>query len=62
MPYCLNRSEIIGRVGRDVELRHTREGHAVTTLSLATDRPSKAGGNSETDWHVVGVSSDTACR
>jgi single-strand DNA-binding protein len=53
MAYSFNRSEIIGRVGRDVELRHTREGHAVATLSLATDRPSKAGGDSETDWHVV---------
>jgi single-strand DNA-binding protein len=53
MPYSLNRSELIGRVGRDVELRHTREGHAVATLSLATDRPPKVGGESETDWHAI---------
>lgn len=53
MPFSLNRSEFIGRVGRDIELRHTREGHAVATLSIATDRPAKAGGDPETDWHSV---------
>jgi single-strand DNA-binding protein len=44
---------LIGRLGRDPEMRYTAEGEAVTTLSLATDRPPKPDGAVETDWHRI---------
>ena len=53
MAYSINRVELIGRLGRDVELRYTPEGHAVANLSVATDRPTKPDAERETDWHRV---------
>ena len=53
MGFCVNRAELIGRLGRDVELRYTPDGHAVANFSLATDRPPKATGESVTDWHRI---------
>lgn len=53
MAYSINRVELIGRLGRDVELRYTPDGHAVANLSLATDRPTKPDAERETDWHRV---------
>ena len=53
MAYSINRVELIGRLGRDVELRYTPDGHAVANLSLATDRPTKPEAERETDWHRV---------
>lgn len=53
MAFQYNRVELIGRLGRDPEMRYTAEGHAVTTFSVATDRPAKAGAEPETDWHQV---------
>jgi single-strand DNA-binding protein len=53
MPFNLNRVELIGRLGRDPELRYTAEGHAVAKFSLATDRPVKADSPAETDWHQI---------
>src|SRR5436305_12250098 len=47
-----NRVELIGRTGRDAELQHTPDGQAVAKVSLATDRPTRAG-TPETDWHQV---------
>ena len=58
MAFSLNRTELIGRLGRDPEMRYTAEGQAVTQFSLATDRPTRAGNSPETDWHKVGVSLD----
>lgn len=53
MAFSYNRTELIGRLGRDPELRSTPEGQAVTRFRLATDRPVKAGASPETDWHQL---------
>jgi len=53
MPFSLNRTELIGRLGQDPETRFTPEGQAVTKFSLATDRPAKPGTQSEPDWHSI---------
>lgn len=53
MPYSLNRVELIGRLGQDPNMRFTTSGQAVTRISLATDRPSRSGGESGTDWHQI---------
>ena len=34
-------------------MRFTTAGQAVTRISLATDRPSRSGGESGTDWHQI---------
>ena len=54
----LNRIVIIGRVGRDPELRVASSGGSVwCTLSVATNRPRRDGDQwiEETDWHHVRV-------
>jgi single-strand DNA-binding protein len=51
MAFTLNRIELIGRLGRDPEMRYTPEGQAITTFSLATDRRTRGG--TETDWHRI---------
>ena len=48
-----NRVELIGRLGGDPELRSTGDGTPVASFRLATDRPVRAGGTSQTDWHTV---------
>src|SRR5438045_3564274 len=53
MAYTVNRVFLIGRLGRDPEMRYTPQGQAVTTFSLATDRPVRAGAERETEWHSV---------
>jgi single-strand DNA-binding protein len=53
MAFSLNRVELIGRLGREPEMRYTATGQAVTTLSVATDRRAPAGEQPETDWHRV---------
>ena len=53
MPFSLNRTELIGRLGQDPETRFTPEGQAVSKFSLATDRPAKPGTQSEPDWHSI---------
>ncbi len=53
MPFNLNRTELIGRLGRDPEMRYTGEGQPITSFSLATDRPVKQGAARETDWHHI---------
>lgn len=52
MPQSYNRVELIGRLGRDPELKHTDDGKPFARFSLATDRPVR-GGETETDWHDV---------
>ncbi|MCC6174071.1 MAG: single-stranded DNA-binding protein [Chloroflexi bacterium] len=53
MPYSLNRVELIGRLGQDPNMRFTTAGQAVTRISLATDRPSRSGAETGTDWHQI---------
>ena len=53
MAQSLNKLILIGRVGRDPEMRSLQDGTAVTRLSLATDRPARTGAERETDWHQV---------
>ena len=53
MSFNLNRTELIGRLGRDPERRYAADGQPVTSFSLATDRPAKAGVKPETDWHHI---------
>jgi len=51
-----NRVFLIGRLGRDPEMRYTPGGTAVTDFSLATDRKYKdKSGNlqEETTWHDI---------
>ena len=53
----MNRVMLVGRLGRDPELRETRGGAPWMVLSLATDRRRKDGEEwvDETDWHRVKV-------
>jgi len=45
----VNKQIILGRIGNDLELRHTAAGSAVLNLSVATDHVYK--GEKETTWH-----------
>lgn len=59
----LNKAMLIGRLGRDPELRYTNNGTAVCNLSLATSRKfKKQDGTSEekTEWHRIVVWSKQA--
>jgi len=53
----LNRAMIIGRLGRDPEIRYTPDGKAVVNFSLATSdkwRDKQTGENRErTEWHRI---------
>lgn len=53
----LNRAELIGRLGRDPDLRYTQEGKAIAHLALATTDAFKdlASGKKKehTEWHRV---------
>jgi len=52
----LNKVTLIGRLGRDVELRQTQSGDSVANLSLATSKKwkNKQGESQEkTEWHRV---------
>lgn len=55
----LNRAQIIGRLGKDPEIRNTTGGNAVCTFSVATEhsykRKDDADWTKETDWHKVVV-------
>ena len=44
---------LIGRLGQDLNMRFTATGLAVTRISLATDRPSRSGTETGTDWHQI---------
>ena len=57
----LNKIIIMGRLGRDPELRRTGSGTAVTAFSLAVDRDFKGqSGEKETDWIDVVAWRNTA--
>ena len=52
----LNKVMIIGRLGRDPEMRYTPSGRPVTTFSVATSRSwntSEGGRRTETEWFSV---------
>jgi single-strand DNA-binding protein len=51
----LNKTQIIGRLGQDPELRHTGSGTAVANLSIATDESYTQDGKEveQTEWHDV---------
>ena len=52
----LNKAMVIGRVGRDPEVRYTKSGAAVASLSVATSEAWKdAQGNrkEQTEWHNI---------
>ena len=52
----LNRVILLGRLGRDPEVRYAQSGATVATLNMATDerRPDGNGGwKNETEWHRV---------
>lgn len=52
----LNRVILLGRLGKDPEIRHTQSGMTIANLRLATDsrRPDGNGGwKNETEWHSV---------
>ena len=54
----VNKAIIIGRIGKDPEIRYTQSGQAVATLSVATDESYKdqSGQKIEkTEWHKVVV-------
>src|SRR5207237_426097 len=53
MAQSVNRMLLIGRLGHDPEMRYSNDGEAVTTFSLATDRPVRPGAEPATDWHRV---------
>lgn len=47
----LNKAMLIGRLGRDPEMKYTANGKAVTEFSVATDHGS--GESRRTEWHHV---------
>ena len=58
----LNQVFLQGRLGKDPELRHTSNGRAVASVSLAVDRDYKSQGSDsrETDWFTVVAWGSTA--
>jgi single-strand DNA-binding protein len=57
MARSLNKVTLIGRLGRDPEMRYTASGTAVTTFTIATNRFRQGvdggQGQEETDWHTI---------
>jgi single-strand DNA-binding protein len=56
MARSLNKVTLIGRLGRDPEMRYTASGTAVCTFTLATNRFRQGQDGSpqeDTDWHTV---------
>jgi single-strand DNA-binding protein len=52
----VNKVILVGRLGKDPEMRYTPQGTAVTTLSVATEHRWRDGGGKEqkeTEWHTV---------
>lgn len=59
----VNKVIIVGRIGRDPEVRHTQSGQPVASLSVATDESykDKQGNKVEsTEWHNVTAWGKTA--
>lgn len=55
---------LIGRLGKDAEMRYTPAGKAVMALNVATDHNYKRGDEwvNDTDWHSVELWGDAAER
>lgn len=55
MSRSLNKAILIGNLTRDPEMRYTPQGHAVTTIGVATNRDWKVEGEKreETEFHTV---------
>jgi single-strand DNA-binding protein len=55
----LNKAQLIGRLGRDPDIRYTREGAAVSNLAIATSEVHKDKETGErkeiTEWHRVAL-------
>jgi single-strand DNA-binding protein len=51
----LNRAEIIGRLGQDLDIRYTQSGTAVANMSVATNHSIKRNDQWEdqTEWHKI---------
>ncbi|WP_137387999.1 single-stranded DNA-binding protein [Rhodoligotrophos defluvii] len=66
MAGSLNKVTLIGRLGRDPEIRHTRDGRPVASFSLATSehwRDKATGERKErTEWHNVVVFSEALAK
>jgi single-strand DNA-binding protein len=63
----MNRVNLVGRLGKDPELRTTKSGTSTTTISLATTERRKAGDKWEqyAEWHRLllwGRSAENACK
>ena len=62
----LNTAAIVGRLGKDPELRTTQSGKSVTSFSLAVQRPRKnQNGEYESDWLDVqawGTTAEFICK
>ena len=58
----INKVILVGRLGRDPELRYTPSGTAVANFSLATDERWSSNGESQsrTEWHNIVVWSKLA--
>lgn len=58
----LNKAILIGRLGKDPEIKYTHNGTPVANLHLATDRAVKKGNQweKETDWHRITAWKDLA--
>ena len=58
----MNKVTLIGRLGRDADLKYTRNGTAVSNLSIATTEKRKNGDKYEdyTEWHRCTVFSKRA--
>ena len=53
---CVNKVILVGRLGKDPEIRHTNGGDSVATFSLATSESWKdRGGDKQekTEWHNI---------
>jgi len=56
--YSMNRAILIGRLGRDPEVRYTNSGDAVANMSLATTQSWKDNNGewqNRTEWHKIVV-------
>jgi len=64
MAGTMNVAVLVGRLGKDPEMRYIPSGKAITAFSLATDHSYKKGDEwvNETDWHNVECWGDLAER
>ena len=51
----MNQVSLLGRICNDVELRYLDSGMAVTTITLAVDRPKKRDGDKEADFPRINI-------